>query len=98
MKKKREVFTVETPGVEKTMETPIQELIKFMNNIAINKGHDEIVISAMGKLHTHILEKATVLLEKEKEVISDAYYDGYGKAEQDESADFEGYYIETFKK
>ena len=50
------------------MKTPIQELIDRVGNMAQGLDADE--------LYDYFMEKATQMLEKEKEVIMDAHIEG----------------------
>jgi HEPN domain-containing protein len=52
------------------MKTPIKELIDSVGNMAQGLDADE--------LYDYFMQKATEMLEKEKEVIVNAYIDGLG--------------------
>ena len=73
------------------MRTPIKELINSVGNMAQGLDADE--------LYDYFVEKATQMLEKEKEVIKNAYIEGCGDNILCESTDkkrAEDYYNETF--
>lgn len=77
------------------MKTPIKELIDSVGNMAQGLDADE--------LYDYFVEKATQMLEKEKEVLietsKNSYIAGYldNQAKVDDSMNFpEGYYNETF--
>ena len=69
------------------MKTPMQELIDSVGNMAQGLDADE--------LYDYFVEKATQMLEKEKEVIDEAYLEGFNAAAG--GFHFEDdYYNETF--
>ena len=77
--------------------TPIQELIEYMELIAVPKELHKDIYTALTQFHTHLMYKINDLLDKEKEVIIDAYNEGkrnFGVHSVNES---EQYYNEKFK-
>jgi hypothetical protein len=69
------------------MKTPMQELIDEMTYILTEGGERDICA---------LREKARKLLEKEKQVIMDAYMEG-GDWESLPQPRFDNYYNQTFK-
>jgi len=72
------------------MKTPIKELIDSVGNMAQGLDADE--------LYDYFMEKATQMLEKEKEVIVNAYIDGLGLEPYEvySKQQAKQYYNETF--
>ena len=56
--------------------TPIGELIKIIDDMAVVKGTPESTISILRNVTAHIRGKAVKLLPKEREAIKDAYNEG----------------------
>tara|TARA_R110000772_G_scaffold188231_1_gene299300 strand:- start:748 stop:1002 length:255 start_codon:yes stop_codon:yes gene_type:complete len=78
--------------------TPIQELIEYMELIAVPKELHKDIYTALTQLHTHLMYKINDLLDKEKQVMQEMYnhaalcvLDGNGHGQT-----FEQYYNETF--
>ena len=75
------------------MKAPIQELIEFAEGLWATNPNPRIY-------HSSIIGKAKSLLDKDKEVIMNAYIEGCFDHILDESTDkqrAEDYYNETFK-
>jgi len=67
------------------MNTPLMELIEYF------KKYEEV----LGVTAKMAIDKATELLEKEREVIMDAYWDG-GHDRPNHQSTCEAYYTKTF--
>lgn len=77
------------------METPIQELIKWIDaDILNNPNYDESPRIRIGAQMIRI--KATELLAKEKEQIVNAWQEGYYAESDNEENDSNKYFDETY--
>ena len=74
------------------MKTPIQELIKQLEGLRDSISEDDAMYRG-GVINA--IRSAEAMIEKEKEVIEEAYWEGC--VQWDSEDDAEDYYSETFK-
>jgi hypothetical protein len=79
------------------MKTPIQELIEYMDLLSVPKELDKDIQSALTQFHTHLMYKINELLEKEKQMVIEAYHEGKRNNGIHSVNKSEQYYNETFK-
>jgi len=81
------------------MKTPIQELQRILNDLSSRGGNDEsvdgLIIKTCMNMVTKII-KEEGLLEKEKQVIEDAYSDGQNDCHENHNYWNKEYYNETY--